>query len=179
MNSYSIGIEMDNAGQLTKVGTTYRSWFQAEYPEEEVLQARHKFEQDLSYWHTYTEIQIEKALELALILMKTYGLKDIVGHDDIAPGRKNDSVPAFPIGNIRARVFGRSDEEDKTCEVTVESVNIRRGPGIEYEPVSSPLLRGTRVVLLESRDRWSKVDVAGPNDTEGWVYNKFLQEVEP
>jgi len=178
LNSYSIGIEMDNAGRLTKVGTTYRSWFQAEYPEEEVLQAKHKFEQDLSYWHTYTEAQIEKALELALILVKTYELRDIVGHDDIAPGRKNDPGPAFPLGNIRARVFGRSGEEDKTYEVIADSLNIRGGPGIEYEPVSSPLLRGTRVVLLENRDRWSKVDVAGPNDIEGWVNNKFLKEVE-
>jgi N-acetylmuramoyl-L-alanine amidase len=113
-----------------------------------------------------------------LILVKTYGLRDIVGHDDIAPGRKNDPGPAFPLANIRARVFGRSGEEDKTYEVNVDSLNIRRGPGIEYEPVSSPLLRGTRVVLLESRDRWSKVDVAGPNDIEGWVNNKFLKEAE-
>jgi N-acetylmuramoyl-L-alanine amidase len=156
LNSYSIGIEMDNAGRLTKVGATYRAWFQAEYPDDEVLQAKHKFEQDLSYWHTYTEAQIEKALELALILVKTYGLRDIVGHDDIAPSRKNDPGPAFPLANIRARVFGRSGEEDKTYEVIVDSLNIRGGPGIEYEPVSSPLLRGTRVVLLESRDRGAK-----------------------
>ena len=178
LNNYSIGIEMDNAGRLTKSGSTYRAWFQAEYPEEEVLQAKHKFEQDLSYWHTYTEAQIEKALELASILVSTYELRDIVGHDDIAPGRKNDPGPAFPLANIRARVFGRSGEEDKTYEVIVDSLNIRGGPGIEYEPVSSPLLRGTRVVLLENRDRWSKVDVAGPNDIEGWVNNKFLKEAE-
>ncbi len=178
LNSYSIGIEMDNAGKLTKVGTTYRAWFQAEYPEEEVIQAKHKFEQDLSYWHVYTEAQIEKALELASVLVSTYELRDIIGHDDIAPGRKNDPGPAFPLPNIRAKVFGTSDEKDKTYEVIVDSLNIRRGPGIEYEPVSSPLLRGAKVVLLEKRDRWSKVDVTGPNDIEGWVNNKFLQEVD-
>jgi hypothetical protein len=43
--------------------------------------------------------------------------------------------------------------------------------------VASALLRGTRVVLIERRDRWSKVDVTGANDLEGWVYNKFLMEV--
>jgi N-acetylmuramoyl-L-alanine amidase len=177
LNDSSIGIEMDNAGRLTKVGATYRAWFQAEYPEEEVLQAKHKFEQDLSYWHTYTEAQIEKALELALLLVKSYKLKDIVGHDDIAPGRKCDPGPAFPLANIRARVFGRSDDEGATYQVVEDSLNIRSGPGIEYEPVSSPLLRGTRVILLEQRDRWTKVDVIGPNDIEGWVNNKFLAEV--
>ncbi len=47
LNSHSIGIEMDNAGRLTKVGTTYRAWFQSEYGEDVVVQAKHKFEQDL------------------------------------------------------------------------------------------------------------------------------------
>lgn len=178
LNNYAIGIEMDNAGKLTKVGTTYRAWFQAEYPEAEVLQAKHKCEQDLSYWHTYTEIQIERALGLTTTLVSAYKLKDIVGHDDIAPGRKSDPGPAFPLANIRARVFGRSDEQEPTYEVVVDSLNIRKGPGIEYEPVSSPLLRGTTVALLENRDRWSKVDVAGSNDIEGWVNNKFLKKVE-
>jgi N-acetylmuramoyl-L-alanine amidase len=178
LNNYSIGIEMDNAGRLTKVGSTYRAWFQDEYPEEEVIQAKHKFEQDLSYWHTFTEVQIEKALELALILIKTYGLRDILGHDDIAPGRKNDPGPAFPLMNIRAKVLGRSIEKEKTYEVIVDSLNIRSGPGIEYDLVSSPLLRGTQVVLLETRDRWSRVDVVVPNDIEGWVNNKFLTEVD-
>jgi N-acetylmuramoyl-L-alanine amidase len=50
LNSHSIGIEMDNAGRLTKVGTTYRAWFQAEYPKEEVIRAKHKHEQDFSFW---------------------------------------------------------------------------------------------------------------------------------
>ena len=178
LNSYSIGIEMDNAGRLTKVGSTYRAWFQSEFSDDEVLLAKHKFEQDLSYWHVYTEVQIAKALEVALLLVRTYRLKDIVGHEDIAPGRKNDPGPAFPLQNIHAKVFGRSGDESETYEVIADSLNIRKGPGIEYEPVSSPLLHGTRVVLLEGRDRWSKVDVTGPNDIEGWVYNKFLKLVE-
>ena len=179
LNNHSIGVEMDNAGRLTKVGSTYRAWFQSEYPEDEVICAKHKFEPELSFWHTYTAAQIEAATELALTLVRPYGLKDILGHDDIAPGRKSDPGPAFPITNIRSRVFGRSDEDDKIYEVIVDSLNIRKGPGIEYEPVASALLHGTRVALLEQRDRWSRVDVTGTNDIEGWVYNKFLTELPP
>lgn len=177
LNSHSIGVEMDNAGRLTKVGSTYRAWFQAEYPEEEVICAKHKFEADLSFWHTYTAAQVEAATELALTLVRSYGLKDILGHEDIAPGRKSDPGPAFPLANIRSRVYGRLDEEDKVFEVIADSLNIRKGPGVEYEAVASALLRGTRVVLIEQRDRWSKVDVTGSNDIEGWVYNKFLMEI--
>ena len=55
----------------------------------------------------------------------------------------------------------------------------RKGQGIEYEPVALALLRGTRVALLDRRDRWSRVDVTGTNDIEGWVYNKFLAELPP
>lgn len=57
--------------------------------------------------------------------------------------------------------MGQSGENKKSYEVTVDSLNIRKGPGVEYESVSLPLLKGARVVLLEQRDRWSKVNVAG------------------
>jgi N-acetylmuramoyl-L-alanine amidase len=176
LNQYSIGIEMDNAGRLLKIGSAFRSAFGKEYPEEQVLQARHKNEPDMAFWHVYTEEQIGVGLELAGILVRTYGLQDIVGHDDIAPGRKNDPGPAFPLVNIRAKVFGRSEEQDDIYEVVADSLNIRRGPGVEYDTVFSPLLRGTKVALLESTDRWSRVDVEGPNDIEGWVSSKYIQK---
>jgi N-acetylmuramoyl-L-alanine amidase len=177
LNQYSIGIEMDNAGKLHKVGSTFRSAFGSEYPEEQVVQARHKNEPDMAFWHAYTEKQIEVAWELADLVVRTYGLQDIIGHDDIAPGRKNDPGPAFPLVNIRAKVLGRSEDLEDLFEVVADSLNIRMGPGIEYDLVASPLLRGTKVALLERTDRWSRVDVDGPNDIEGWVSSKYLQEV--
>ena len=178
LNQHSIGIEMDNAGKLSKVGTKYRSWFQKEYSEDQVIHAKHKFEKELAYWHVYTEIQIRRALELAVLLVESYRLRNVIGHDDIAPGRKNDPGPAFPLGNIHSRVFGRSEDDREHYEVTVDGLNVRKGPGVEYETVAPPLARGTKVALLEARDRWSKVDLEGPNDAEGWVYNKYLRKVE-
>jgi len=175
LNSHSIGIELDNAGELFKTGDKYKAWFKKEYLEGEVIRAKHKFKQDFSFWHDYTDIQIERALELAELLVEKYNLKDILGHEDIAPGRKIDPGPAFPLENIRSAVLGRAEEEDELYEVTVSSLNIRRGPGIEYDTVSSPLSRGTKVSLLEMRDRWSKVDVEAENDFEGWVYNKYIK----
>ncbi len=175
LNSYSIGIEMDNAGILTEVGSTYRSWFQKEYPETEVVYARHKHDIEPSFWHAYTAEQISKALDLAVLLVKQYGLKDILGHDDIAPNRKKDPGPAFPLPNIRARVLGRSEEEDPRYEVAARLLNIRNGPGVEYETISPPLAAGTKVALLESTDRWSRVEVEGENDLEGWVFSKYIR----
>ncbi|MBC7839448.1 MAG: N-acetylmuramoyl-L-alanine amidase, partial [Nitrospiraceae bacterium] len=42
MNSSSIGIEMDNAGPLKKVGDKYQAWFGTLYAEDEVVLAKHK-----------------------------------------------------------------------------------------------------------------------------------------
>jgi len=176
LNLYSIGIELDNAGKLFQVGRTFRSSFGKDYPEDQALQAKHKNESEMAFWHIYTEDQIGVAWALAGLLVRTYGLEDVVGHDDIAPGRKNDPGPAFPLVNIRAKVFGRSEEQDEIYEVVADSLNIRKGPGIEYDHVSSPLLRGTRAALLERTDRWSRVDVEGPNDLEGWVSSKYIKK---
>ena len=177
MNQYTIGIEVDNAGKLIQVGEKYRAWFGREYPEDQVVRARHKNESETACWHAFTEEQIKAALDLSQLLIEKYNLKDILGHEDIAPGRKTDPGPAFPLSNIRSAVFGRSQDENEIYKVIAETLNIRKGPGIEYDTVSPPLLRGTRLVVLEVRERWSRVDVEGPNDIEGWVNNKFIERV--
>jgi N-acetylmuramoyl-L-alanine amidase len=176
MNQYSIGIEMDNAGRLTKVGSKFRSWFQKDYPADEVVYAKHKFESEPAYWHAYTAIQIERALELAQVLVSTYGLKDIIGHDDIAPGRKSDPGPAFPLQNIRSKVFGRMADVD-LWEVTTDGLNIRKGPGVEFDLVSAPLSQGTKVSVLECNGKWSCVCVEGVPDAEGWVASRFIRQI--
>lgn len=177
LNSHSIGIEMDNAGKMTKVGTKYRAWFQKEYSEEEVIFATHKFDDEPSYWHIYTEPQIESATKLAALLVAEYNLKDILGHDDIAPNRKEDPGPAFPLESFRSRIVGRLQDVDEIYEVRAEKLNIRSGPGTEYGTVANPLPFGTRVILEEVFARWSKVQVEGENDIEGWVYNKYIESV--
>jgi N-acetylmuramoyl-L-alanine amidase len=177
LNSYSIGIEMDNAGPLKKVGDKYQAWFGTLYTEDEVVLAKHKLDDESRWWHAYTEVQIQKALELAQLLVRRYDLKDVVGHEDIAPDRKRDPGPAFPLENVRALVFGRGEEEREHYEVMASTLNIRSGPGVEFPPVSDPLKKGTVVVLLEKRDRWNKVELVKNGDIEGWVHNQFLAKV--
>jgi N-acetylmuramoyl-L-alanine amidase len=177
LNSYSIGIEMDNAGPLKKVGDKYQAWFGTLYREDQVIYGKHKLDDQPRWWHAYTEVQIQKALELAQLLVRHYGLKDVVGHEDIAPDRKRDPGPAFPLEHIRARVLGRKEEERERYEVTATALNIRSGPGVEFPSVTEPLKRGVTVLLLEQRDRWSKVELVKNGDIEGWVRNQFLKKV--
>jgi N-acetylmuramoyl-L-alanine amidase len=177
LNSYSIGIEMDNAGPLKKVGDKYQAWFGTLYAEDQVVYAKHRLDNEPCWWQAYTEVQIQRALELAQLLVRHYDLKDLVGHEDIAPDRKRDPGPAFPLEHVRATVLGREEEERERYDVTASTLNIRSGPGVEFPSVAEPLKRGTTVVLLEKRDRWSKVELAENGDIEGWVHNQFLSKV--
>lgn len=177
LNSCSIGIEMDNAGPLKKVGDKYQAWFGTLYAEDQVIYAKHRLDEEPRWWQAYTEVQIQRALELAQLLVRHYDLKDVVGHEDIASDRKRDPGPAFPLEHVRATVLGREEEERERYDVTASTLNIRSGPGVEFPSVAEPLKRGTTVVLLEKRDRWSKVELAENGDIEGWVHNQFLEKV--
>jgi N-acetylmuramoyl-L-alanine amidase len=181
LNKCSIGIEMDNAGPLKQVDTKFQAWFGKTYPASQVLHATHKFDDEPQWWHTYTEAQIEMALELSRLLTSTYDLREIVGHEDIAPDRKRDPGPAFPLDHIKAAGMGRKtdteEEKDANYRVTASALNVRKGPGRDFDVASDPLPRGTLVTLLEKRDRWYKVETTDEQDIEGWVFNKFLEPV--
>ncbi|RMH34838.1 MAG: N-acetylmuramoyl-L-alanine amidase [Nitrospirae bacterium] len=178
LNAHSIGIEMDNAGPLRQVGDTLQAWFGKTYPKNQAVYARHKWEAESRWWHAYTEQQIERAIELATLLVRTYHLIDIVGHEDIAPERKRDPGPAFPLDHIQSLVMGRPEDEPERYEVSATALNIRGGPGTQYARVAEPLHRGTIVLILEKRDRWSRVEVEDEPEIEGWVCNAFLRPAE-
>ena len=177
LNKYAIGIEMDNAGLLKKVGSQYVAWFGQVYPPDEVLLAEHKHGGGVQPWHTYTEVQIERALALAELLVTHYGLEDVLGHEDIARGRKADPGPAFPLASLRGRALGREDDALPELVVTAAALNIRQAPDAMAPTVAPALKKGTRLWLLEALDRWSRVEVQGPTDVEGWVSNSFVARV--
>ncbi len=174
LNHWSIGIEMDNAGWMKRVGDKCVAWFGKEYPAGEVMLAEHKHGGGVRPWHVYPEVQISRALELAELLVDHYRLEDVLGHEDIARGRKQDPGPAFPLAAIAGRVLGRSDDAPPRYVVTADTLNIRKGPDASFDTVAPPLVKRAVVLLLQPGDRWSKVEVEGPTDIEGWVNNSFI-----
>lgn len=107
LNQHSIGIELDNAGKLRREGGKWVNWAKRAVPDDEVVELTHKQETTPAGWHTYSAVQIESAIEVALALHAAYRFEDILGHEDIAPGRKSDPGPAFPLASFASRVLGR------------------------------------------------------------------------
>lgn len=106
LNYYSIGIELDNAGRMSRNGEAWRASFKKHYPDSEVLEAIHKFDRKPYGWHNYPPEQIQATIDLCKVLVNQYGIKEILGHDDIWPKAKWDPGPAFPMEFVRVQVFG-------------------------------------------------------------------------
>jgi N-acetylmuramoyl-L-alanine amidase len=183
LNRHSIGIELDNAGQLIRSGGKWVSPLtRRSYPDREVTVAPHKHDPPGAApcgWHAYTPQQIEATLECGLALVKRYRLADVLGHDDIAPGRKRDPGPDFPLGSLRARVLGRHEDQPEIYRTTAR-LYVRSGAGSEFPALpGTPLPRGTAVEVLDKNGLWWQVDVIGEvhgvMDIVGWCHSKYLK----
>ena len=105
LNRYSVGIELENAGMLQRSGNQWVSSQGKVYSDQEVLVSAHKTLPGVVYgWHKYTEIQIKTAAEVVAELLRVYGFREIVGHEDISPKRKWEPGPAFPMDHFREMV---------------------------------------------------------------------------
>lgn len=112
INSNSIGIEMANCGPLKKMADgSYRAELAKKtFQPSEVVVAGHKNSpKTVIGWDDFPAAQVLESEEIMAAIAKTYSIKenDVVGHDDIAPIRKVDPGPAYPMSRVKARAFGR------------------------------------------------------------------------
>lgn len=109
INTYSIGIELVNAGKLTKrLDGRWLSSSKSIVDAADVSIARHKNESTDAGWHEYTEKQLTSLVAAGQAIASKYNIVDVLGHDDIAPTRKVDPGPLFPMSSMRSRILGRS-----------------------------------------------------------------------
>lgn len=187
LNRYSIGIQMNNAGQLTEKDGEFKSWFGRSYPPDEVLKATLPGADSPSYWHNYTAEQVEVVTVLATLLREQYGINTILGHNEISPGRKVDPGPAFPVDDLRLAVLGQADAkvavgEGDIFSVTAPRLNVRTGPATTYPAhEGGPVPEGTLLRAGKRSGIWRHVDVLDDNGAtrfSGWVVERYIIKEE-
>jgi N-acetylmuramoyl-L-alanine amidase len=93
LNSCTIGIELANAGDNP---TLARKW--SKLP---LVKARHENGGHEKEWEAYTPEQLAACEAVSKALVARYNLDDVVGHSHVAPTRKVDPGPAFPMQKLR------------------------------------------------------------------------------
>jgi N-acetylmuramoyl-L-alanine amidase len=97
-NSFAIGIELVNAGSSAAICR----WAEQHDPAYAgTVKARHRNGGPEQVWESFSKQQIAAVTEVSRLLVQTYNLDDVTGHDCIAPERKDDPGPAFPMLNFR------------------------------------------------------------------------------
>lgn len=183
LNQYSIGIEMDNAGPLKPAGSKFISDFGKYYLPEEAIEAKHRNETSPRFWHTYTQEQIDATREVCEVLIEHFAIKYLVGHEEIAPLRKTDPGPAFPLDKFRAQLLeNRSEIEPEIDEnafaqyekgvVTTSLLNFRDSPSINGQRLREPLPAGTPLTIIKERNGWYQVK----HEQIGWVKKDYVMK---
>lgn len=105
VNRVGLGIEIANPGPLEQHGDELRTVYGARWNgpvyEDPDCFAGYRF------WAGYTDGEVDLVMHVTALWQAEYGIEDVVGHSGIAPGRKIDPGPAFPLETVREAVFGR------------------------------------------------------------------------
>jgi N-acetylmuramoyl-L-alanine amidase len=197
LNGFSIGVSAANWGQLSpqpggqffnrgKNGKVITSVLEAN----RVVVARHQNGGGELGWEKYPEAQVSTMLEVCKALVVAFpSIVDIVGHDDIAVGRKVDPGPAFPVHRFHALVPQRVNDEGPRFRVNTpgDTLTLRRAPVAEAAEIRQ--LPHGQVVALRSRaykfvspkkaelSGWASVDVDDDLKHDGFVNASFLVPV--
>jgi N-acetylmuramoyl-L-alanine amidase len=179
-NDFSLGIEIDNWGRLLRSADgQVRSWSGDPVDPARAVELTHKHERHAALWEIYPERQLAALTTLVAALLKEYpSLQEIVGHDDVAPGRKADPGPAFPMDRLRDVVQGRTPTAPHIHrKVVAHRLHARGGPGLEFA-ILGAFAQGQKLqVLYDSPGPWAQVTgstVEGETVT-AWVADQYLR----
>lgn len=113
VNYFSVGVEIANPGPLVRgadglLRTVYKKvWDEDDAIEKPVPRG---YPSNWTHWAKYSDEELGLLAALCLALCEHYPIKAIVSHSEIAPGRKFDPGPAFPMEWLRAVVFGGNSD---------------------------------------------------------------------
>ncbi|MCP5153317.1 MAG: N-acetylmuramoyl-L-alanine amidase [Ectothiorhodospiraceae bacterium] len=182
LNHHSIGIEVCNYGWLLRRGDGrfQRPGETPVFEPEQVVVASHRngWPRDVG-WEIYPPKQLAALRELCAALLDAYpSIGEIVGHDDIAPERKQDPGPAMPMASLQHLTErGGAGDAGRTYEVIARNgLRLRAGPGTEHAVVAV-MRAGQRVTVTDDQGVWYPVDLEGDGAIDGFAHGDFLRAV--
>ena len=109
-----IGIEINAAGKVTKIAPgRYQTWFKQIIGEASVRFTEGKDNQERGYYEKYTPAQEHTLVETLMWLKEqapdVFSFDFVLGHDEVAPKRKNDPGAALSMTMPQFRDFLRSE----------------------------------------------------------------------
>jgi N-acetylmuramoyl-L-alanine amidase len=194
LNRFSIGIELDNAGRLSKWGDKWMAR-KLEIPPENVEQAwywklpKPRTEASLPGWETFTKIQLKVALEIVKALKRKYpSIKEILGHDEVNIINRSDPGPLFPWEQFRMALFNKKEPEYIAHKIKDPNpVTFYRNingvpPNVERNRDESIILKkGANVEILREDEYMAFIRVKKSKDPDlsgwrGWVEKLSFDE---
>ena len=137
----------------------YYTHFNKKVENDQVILATHKNNTTEEAWEAFTPKQLEVVQQICTLLIDKYNIKEIVGHDDIAPQRKVDPGPAFPFNKVvNAILFPNQENSEPKGVVTADLLNIRSANTTDSLPIASPLVKGTKLTVKETKGDWAYVE---------------------
>jgi N-acetylmuramoyl-L-alanine amidase len=110
VNNFSIGIEQVNAGPLLKRadGTLETQLGSHIVPPEDAVWGKHRITGLEAFWQKYPPVQVAAAILIGQAIHKAYpSITEVLGHEDVAPRRKTDPGPAYPLISVASQILGR------------------------------------------------------------------------
>ncbi|MAD95732.1 MAG: hypothetical protein CMB99_00145 [Flavobacteriaceae bacterium] len=171
VNDFSIGIEIDNWGWLDGRGLNV--------PEDQI---HHETRNGKKTWEKYKPEQLEAVDEVIGAIVAKYDIVDIVGHEDIAPGRKQDPGPALDefTAKMKEKYLGKAKPAPKTEAPSKEGTKKVTGDGLRlrvrpnrHATILTHLYKGYEVKVLQENvfPGWDKVQY---KNKVGYVANQYL-----
>jgi N-acetyl-anhydromuramyl-L-alanine amidase AmpD len=172
LNGFSVGIEIVNPGKLQKIGDgVYKGvgvYDTNKDPSLVVKRAKTQAHGD-GYWLAYTNEQILAVIELCRALCATYPIEEVLTHWLIAPGRKVDTNPLFPLDQVRAAVqrltVKRIAKPVGIAALPPQEAGQARGKSYEGEDYDAPIgtpdtdesdgAEGSLIKLFKSKIAWA------------------------
>lgn len=103
-----VGVEVICSGKLSFISGMFKTWFKKVIPVKEVRKVKAVDNIVAGYYQAFTSEQEKALVDLCLYLDATYdsfSLDRVLGHDEVAPGRKNDPGGSLSKPMPKFRLF--------------------------------------------------------------------------